>query len=251
MIRGLRLVVLIKLWMLLHLWKPLSTNLFRPVASFSLPRRLGTARTTSSRLAMSSSSSNASPTKTVLVPIADGSEEIETACIQDVLVRFGADVTVASVKPDGNLLCTMSRGLLVQAHCSLQKDIVEAQRTFDLIVLPGGMPGAEHLRDCVPLTQLLQQHAAAGRTTGAVCAAPAVVLASQGLIPDDTAATSFPVDKFRNALPKQSDERVEIAHSIITSQGPGTSLEFALALGERLFGREKRDEIAQQLLIKE
>jgi 4-methyl-5(b-hydroxyethyl)-thiazole monophosphate biosynthesis len=186
--------------------------------------------------------------KTVLVPIADGSEEIETSCITDTLTRFGAKVTVASVKPNGELLCTMSRGLMVQA----QKTIAEAaQDTYDLIVLPGGMPGAEHLRDSAELKKLLEQHAASQKLYGAVCAAPAIVLASHGLIPDGAPATSFPVPKFRGTLAKASDDRVVIADNVVTSQGPGTSLEFALALGEKLFGKEKRDEIAAQLLVKE
>lgn len=187
-------------------------------------------------------------TKKVLVPIADGSEEIETACIQDTLVRFGADVTVASVKPGGELLCKMSRGLLVQAHTSIAE---AAKVQYDLIVLPGGMPGAEHLRESTELQQLLKNQAQAGKLYGAVCAAPAVVLASQGMIPAGAAATSFPVPKFRDALANPSDDRVVIADNVITSQGPGTSIEFALALGEQLFGKEKCDEIAKQLLLKE
>ena len=234
--------LLAKLWML-------STLLFstRPVTSFTRPAGLRSAAalrsvrtfTTTPPLAM---------TKKVLVPIADGSEEIETTCIQDTLVRFGADVTVASVKPGGDLLCKMSRGLLVQAHTSIAD---AAKETYDLIVLPGGMPGAEHLRDSPELMKLLKDQAAAGKYYGAVCAAPAVVLASQGMIPEGATATSFPVPKFRDALAKPSDDRVVIADNVITSQGPGTSLEFALTLGEKLFGKEKRDEIAKQLLLKE
>ena len=192
--------------------------------------------------------------KKVLVPIAHGSEEIETACIQDTLVRFGADVTVASVNPGGELLCTMSRGLLVQAHMSMKDAAKEG--SYDCIVLPGGMPGAEHLRDSKELQTLLQQQAAAGRLLGAVCAAPAVVLASQGYLTAGASATSYPAPKFRDMLRQStgavaSDERVVVQDHVITSQGPGTSLEFALALGEALFGKEKRDEIAKQLLVKE
>ena len=233
--------VFIKLWMLATFLQ----HSIRPISSLSLSTSslrttaLRSYRTTTTYLAM---------TKKVLVPIADGSEEIETACIQDTLVRFGADVTVASVKPGGDLLCKMSRGLLVQAHTSIAE---AAKESYDLIVLPGGMPGAEHLRDSPELLQLLKDQAAAKKYYGAVCAAPAVALATHGLIPDGAAATSFPVPKFRDALALPSDDRVVIADNVITSQGPGTSLEFALALGEKLFGKEKRDEIAKQLLVKE
>ena len=70
------------------------------------------------RSPFSSTSSSLDMTKQVLVPISDGSEEIETTCITDTLTRFGAEVTIASVKPDGDLLCTMSRGIKVQADAS-------------------------------------------------------------------------------------------------------------------------------------
>lgn len=104
-------------------------------------------------------------TKTVLVPIADGSEEIETTCITDTLTRFGAAVTIASVQP--NLLCKMSRGIMVQADCSINDAV---SKEWDLVVLPGGMPGAEHLRDSKPLMEILKQQKEAGKLYGAVCA---------------------------------------------------------------------------------
>ena len=76
--------------------------------------------------------------KRVLVPIADGSEEIETTCITDTLTRFGADVTTASVMPGGELLCKMSRGIKIMADMTIEE---AAKEEFDLIVCPGGMPG--------------------------------------------------------------------------------------------------------------
>jgi len=229
----------------------LSTLLARPVSCFFTTTT--TLRRTSRSFLIRTTTTSLAMTKKVLVPIANGSEEIETACIQDTLVRFGADVTVASVNPGGELLCTMSRGLLVQAHKTIAAAAKDAP--YDLIVLPGGMPGAEHLRDSIDLQTMLKQQVTDGRMYGAVCAAPAVVLASQGLIPLDDATcsvTCFPVAKFRDLLQQAaSDDRVVVHNNMITSQGPGTSLEFALALGEKLFGKEKRDEIAKQLLVKE
>lgn len=82
-------------------------------------------------------SSSSEIKKRVLVPIANGSEEIETTCITDTLVRFGAHVTIASVD-DNNLTCKMSRGINVVADTTMTK---AAQEEWDLIVLPGGMPG--------------------------------------------------------------------------------------------------------------
>lgn len=220
----------------------------RPVASFvSTTSTTSSLRTHSRRYFQSTSTTPlAMTTKKVLVPIGDGSEEIETACIQDTLVRFGCDVTVASVKPGGELLCKMSRGLLVQAHMSITQ---AAKDQYDLIVLPGGVAGAESLRDSEELQVVLKQHIEDKKLYAAVCAAPALVLSDKGYIPEGATATCFP--KFREHLKLPSDERVVVHENMITSQGPGTSLEFALVLGETLFGKEKRDEIAQQLLVKE
>lgn len=186
--------------------------------------------------------------KQVLVPIADGSEEIETTCITDTLTRFGSQVTIASVKPDGDLLCTMSRGIKVQADTTIAK-VVEDSTSWDLIVLPGGMPGAEHLRDCQPLQELLKKQKESGKLYGAICAAPAVALAAMGLIDANSEATCYPAPAFREKLSKVSEDPVVHAENLTTSQGPGTALKFALALGERLYGKEKSDEIAKQMLV--
>lgn len=185
-------------------------------------------------------------TKQVLVPIADGSEEIETTCITDTLTRFGAKVTVASVNPKGSLLCTMSRGIKVHAD-ELIADA--ATREWDMIVLPGGVAGAEALRDCKPLIELLQKQKDAGKIYGAICAAPAIALAPHGLIDDGAAATCYPAPHFQQKLKNLSNKSVVVEGNMITSQGPGTSIQFALQLGEQLFGKEKRDEIAKQMLV--
>ena len=183
--------------------------------------------------------------KRVLVPIGDGSEEIETTSITDTLTRFGADVTVASVM-NGELVCKMSRGIKVMADTTIEE---AAKEDWDLVALPGGMPGAEHLRDCEPLIKLLEKQKSSGKVFGAVCASPAVVLQSKGLIDDTAPATCYPNPGFRETLKNAKDDKVVVSNNMVTSQGPGTSLVFALQLGEQLYGKEKRDEIAKQLLV--
>lgn len=112
----------------------------------------------------------------VLVPIATGSEEIETCCIVDTLVRGGAKVTVASVEDRLTVVC--SRGVKITADV----DIRECGGTsWDLVVIPGGMPGAQRLRDSKPLAQILAHQHAQVRLIGAICAAPAVVLEPMGI----------------------------------------------------------------------
>ena len=108
--------------------------------------------------------------KNVLVPIADGSEEIEAVTMIDVLRRAGADVTVASVN---DLKVTASRGVKLEADCLISECTDQA---FDLVALPGGMPGAENLGDNRDLKRILLLQKERGGLYGAICAAPAMVL---------------------------------------------------------------------------
>ncbi len=181
--------------------------------------------------------------KMVLVPIADGIEEIEAACIIDVLRRAGVRVTVASV---GDLQVTASRGVKLVAD-SLIADCTD--KRFDLIALPGGMPGAENLRDSKELETMLKQQSESGRLYAAICASPAVVFAHHGLI-ENRKATCYPsfAEKLSNPAPRES--RVVVDKNCITSQGPGTAIEFALKLVELLFDAEEAKKIAAAMLVK-
>lgn len=179
----------------------------------------------------------------VLVPISDGVEEIEAVCIIDVLRRAGAEVTVAAV---GSLEVTASRGVRLVADCRLADC---AGKRFDLIALPGGLPGAEHLRDSEVLTALLREQALGKRLYAAICAAPAVVLQHHGLLAGRR-ATCHPALADRLEPQAASPERVVVDANCVTSQGPGTALEFALALVERLFGPERAKAVADPMLAR-
>jgi 4-methyl-5(b-hydroxyethyl)-thiazole monophosphate biosynthesis len=182
-------------------------------------------------------------TPKVLVPIADGTEEIEAVCIIDVLRRAGADVTVASV--ESALQVTASRGVKIVADVLLEQC---RDDTFDLIALPGGIPGAEHLRDSLLLEKLLQRQFKEDRWYAAICAAPAVVLQPQGLLKKKH-ATSHPAFMEKLDAARAETERVVVDGRCITSQGPGTALEFALKLVEHLFGSHKAEEVAGPMLV--
>ncbi|WP_019602728.1 DJ-1 family glyoxalase III [Teredinibacter turnerae] len=179
----------------------------------------------------------------VLVPIADGSEEIEAVTIIDVLVRAGAEVTVASVMERTGI--TASRGVKLDANCLIES----CGQDWDLIALPGGLPGADHLAQSAPLMALVRHQLAEQRLLAAICAAPAVVLGRHGLLADRV-ATCYP--GFQGELASQartvSVERVVEDGNLITSQGPGTAMEFSLALVTRLFGTEKATAVANGLL---
>lgn len=181
---------------------------------------------------------------TALVPIADGSEEIEAISIADVLVRGGVDVTLAVVgkKPDN--VVTMSRGVKVQGDVAIESCV---DRSFDLIVCPGGMPGAEHLRDSKELVQLLHKQKQDGKLYGAICAAPAVVLHTHGLL-QPGAATSYPSFEPKMTGVDYKHETVVVNGKCVTSQGPGTAMAMGVKLVELLCGKDKADAVAQGLL---
>lgn len=183
----------------------------------------------------------------VLIPIANGSEEIEAVTLIDLWVRAGADVTVASCNDDGSLCCLMSRG--VKLHADIHIDALLDNR-FDLIALPGGMPGAQHLYESRSLTELLKQQRLEQRWLAAICAAPAVVLLPHQLLGDR--ATCHPAFQSRlseHTLEASSPVVIDEQAKVVTSQGPGTAMVFTLTLIELLLGNEKRQEIEQPLVL--
>lgn len=180
---------------------------------------------------------------TALVPIADGSEDIESVAIIDVLRRAQVQVTVASIAPEGRLQITASRGTNIVADTHIDQ---VADQDFDLIALPGGLPGATHLRDCVTLIDMLRRQKQVGRWYTAICASPAVVFASHGL-DSDVETTAHP--GFTDQLHNFRNQRTVVDGKCITSQGPGTALEFALTLVEALLGPQKRTEVSAPMVL--
>ncbi len=178
----------------------------------------------------------------VLIPVADSVEDIETVTIIDVLRRAGFEVSVASIYEHKQI--TAARGTKIEADCLLSACLTEE---WDLIALPGGMPGAEHLSNHAPLIERLKEQAAAGKYYAALCASPAVVLARHGLLRGKQ-ATCYP--SMQNKLPDTSRaaETTVIDCNCITSQGPATAMEFALALVAALSGNELRQQLAKALL---
>ncbi len=179
--------------------------------------------------------------KSVLIPVANGVEDIETVTQIDVLRRAKAQVTVASIESSREIVA--ARGTRIVAD-RLLADCID--RAYDLISLPGGLPGAERLRDCAPLVARLRQQREAGLYYGAICASPAYVLQPHGLL-EGCEATCFPA--FLDQLDAPSDQAVVISGHCVTSQGPGTALAYSLTLVELLFGAELRNQIAADMLV--
>jgi 4-methyl-5(b-hydroxyethyl)-thiazole monophosphate biosynthesis len=121
-----------------------------------------------------------------------------------------------------------------------------AGKTYDLVVCPGGMPGATNLCDSKELAEILHIQQRQGRLYGAICASPAVVLGHHGLI-GDLRATCYP--SFAKEMQNHVDSRVVADGNCVTSQGPGTAIEFALKLVELLFDKAKSTEVAKAMLV--
>lgn len=177
---------------------------------------------------------------TVLVPVAHGSESLETVTIVNVLRRAELEVTVASIESD--LAVTGTRGVRLLAD---RRFLDTLELRYELIVLPGGEKGAEALNRHAPLIEKLQQQDDDGRWLAAICAAPALTLAPHHLL-DRRQATCYPA--FRDRLPRFVDQPVVQDGHCVTSQGPATALAFALKLTELLAGAERSRQVAKSML---
>lgn len=175
----------------------------------------------------------------VLIPLAQGCEELEAVTLIDILRR--ADIEVVSAGLDGHPV-KASRGVVLIPDTTL--DLALAHE-FDMLVLPGGQPGADNLKADARIAALLKKMAQAGKYTCAICAAPDV-LAAAGLL-EGKSATCYPgclADASNTTL---STAAVVKDGKIITSRGPGVAMDFALELVETLVGKPRRDEVEAAL----
>lgn len=178
---------------------------------------------------------------TVLVPLANGFEEIEAVTAIDILRRAGASVTVAGLA-EGTV--TGSHGIEIRPDQTLDAVI---DQDFDMIVLPGGLPGADNLEADERIGNLLRRMADSGRFTSAICAAPKV-LASAGLL-DDRRATSYPgfLEPFRDRGLEMAADAVVRDGRVITSRSAGTAMDFALELVAALLGEDEAVRVEESL----
>ncbi len=178
----------------------------------------------------------------VLVPLAEGCEELEAVTIIDLLVRADVEVVTAGLEPGP---VKASRGVTLVPDTTLDEAL---GRDFDMVVLPGGGPGADRLDNDPRIGELLKKMASKGRYTAAICAAPKV-LANAGLLTGRN-ATSYPgfVDTMEIPNCTYLTDAVVQDDKVITSRGPGTAMDFALHLIEVLVGKAKRDEVEAGLV---
>lgn len=178
--------------------------------------------------------------KTALVLFAEGSEELETVTIVNILRRGGVSVSLAGLT---NGALRGSRGITLQPDTTLEAAM---NQEFDMIVLPGGQPGTNNLKADARVLQLVKKMHAQEKYITAICAAPSV-LATAGLL-DGKSATSFP--SALNTFPNVNLQAAAVVEDgkLITSRGPGTAMDFALTLLERLVGVAKRMEVEAGLV---
>ena len=179
--------------------------------------------------------------KTALVPLAQGCEELEAITITDILARAGIKVTTVGLD---NQLVVASRGAVLKPDTCLN-DVTENR--YDLIALPGGLPGADYLASSELLLNMLKTQYKSSRTVAAVCAAPKA-LAMAGILTKHR-YTCYPtsLDELNLSTPS-TNEAVEIDGNVITGRGPGVALDFALALVSELLGEQKKQEVEAALV---
>jgi len=180
--------------------------------------------------------------KRVLVPLAEGFEEIESVTVIDILRRAGAEIITAGLTAKS---VTGSHRITIIADVLL--DEVKDQ-DFDLIVLPGGMPGATNLKADFRVQKIIQCHERAGKLVAAICAAP-TVLAEAGIL-KDRKFTVHP-SQVNNIRLSAQDSPVEVDRGVITGQAAGAAMKFAFTLVEKLYSREKVREINRSVLFRE
>lgn len=179
--------------------------------------------------------------KRILVPLADGCEELEAITLTDLFMRAGAEVVRAGLKP-GEIVAGRGTRLLADTTVADVQD-----ERFDLIALPGGMPGADHLSESAELRRLLIAQTERNGWIGAICAAPRA-LATAGLLAGRR-VTSFPgaLDGLAPDNCRQTGKLIEIDDHLVTAKGPGVALEFALTLIEQLWDARQRQAVEDPL----
>jgi 4-methyl-5(b-hydroxyethyl)-thiazole monophosphate biosynthesis len=178
--------------------------------------------------------------------LAQGFEEIEAITIIDVLRRAEIDVVTLAVEGGGSggLEVKGSHGVTVRGDKTLAAGSPES---WDMVILPGGMPGSTNLRDNSTVIALIKKQSQGGRKVAAICAAP-IALGAAGVL-QGKKATSYP--GFEQELKGATivSDRVVRDGNVITSRGPGTALEFALELASQLKSKEVAEKLRSGMLV--
>ncbi|KAJ3055763.1 Protein deglycase DJ-1zDJ-1 [Rhizophlyctis rosea] len=179
-----------------------------------------------------------------LVLIADGSEEMEAVITIDILRRAEIEVTVAGLNGPQPVTCSRNVKLVPDKSLADVKG-----REFDALVLPGGLGGAKAFSDSAEVKALLKAyHDNAQKTVAIICASPIALKAAN--VGQGKRITSHPSvkDQLEGSY-EYKEDRVVADGNLITSRGPGSALEFALEIVERLQGKETVQKIVPPMLV--
>ena len=127
-------------------------------------------------------------------------------------------------------------------------DVKGGHHGYDIIVLPGGMPGASHFAASSDLVEMLRNQKAQGRWYAAICASPAVVFKAKGIVSNET-IVCYDYKDFTDMIGKMPTDRVVVSGKCITSVAPGSALDFGLAIVECLVSKAKADEVAKDMRV--
>jgi len=181
--------------------------------------------------------------KKALLMISPGFEEVEAITPWDFLRRAGIEVFAAGIGSDK---ITGAHGISLDCDGTVHG----VTGDWDVVVIPGGMPGATNIAESPKAMEIIQQQHDRGALIAAICASPGVVLGKTHIL-EDRRATSYP--SFEKLFPSStvaSEERVVVDGHVITSRGPGTAAEFAISIIRYLEGDEMADKIDQSTLQK-
>lgn len=180
--------------------------------------------------------------KKAVIILAEGFEEIEAIAPIDILRRAGIDICVASLNPEQSLV-TGAHCIQIQTEMSLDK----VGTDFDVCIFPGG-PGAKLLGESNLVKSLISTMFREDKIIAAICAAPALVLAPTGIL-DGKKATCYPTfEKNFSESTTFCNSKVVIDKNIITSRGPGTALDFSLAIVKKLTNENSTQILKEKLL---
>ncbi|CAA9960247.1 DJ-1 protein [Pyrenophora teres f. maculata] len=191
-----------------------------------------------------------------LILVADGSEEIEFVTPYDVLTRAGFDVTSAGVSLKNEAYAHMSRNVrIVPDHSNLSwVGFQTAHEDFDVLILPGGAPGAKAFCGSDQVLELISKFRKGQKWVAAICAATTALVASAKKFEGaKTTVTSHPsvAEEIKQAGWEYSEDRIVVDEKIVTSRGPGTAMAFALTIVEAMCGKGKREEIGGPMMLAE
>lgn len=180
-----------------------------------------------------------------LIVYTQGTEDIESTAVLDILKRGGVNVVTASVSADGARLVNLAHGSTLLC----QQNIEDVNEDFDLIVVPGG-PGTKSYSGCQKLIDMLKSQKEKKGLIGAICAAPGFILYSCGILKNTEKASTYPGCEC-GAKFSEKPVSVNPEENIITGRGPNYAIPFALELLKALEGEAKAKEVADGILFNE